>query len=163
LEMVATPKPAPSKPSTVTAVPPKKTEPEVAEPLPEPAAEEEEITVTPVFSEPPPFVVDPAATPARDAREIAARITEKEIADRAKYRALRQKMLQDPEVIQARDAADAATGDTEKKEAYKRYYFLLYDKMRTADPSLREWINRMEAAHLRRLEQKRTLDTAEKE
>ncbi len=117
-----------------------------------------QIKTTPILNQPPPFVVDPDAA---DDEMPTGAVGDSSAADQAKYRTLRARVVDEPEVAKARAAAEAETNPAAKKEAYKRYYFLLYDRMRAEDSSLREWINRMEAAHLRRLERKKFVDGTE--
>ena len=59
--------------------------------------------------------------------------------------------MEDPHVKSLKAAADDATTDEASRKALRAYNQALFDKMRQLDGSLRERIDRMEAAILKRL------------
>lgn len=69
-----------------------------------------------------------------------------------RFQAAKEKALTDPHVKELQDAADNATGD-DMKAASRRYFKALYGKMREIDPSVKDRIDRTEAAALRRADQ----------
>jgi hypothetical protein len=77
---------------------------------------------------------------------------EEEADQTTHFQAAKAKALQDEHVQELQAKADAATGD-DAKPALRRYYKALYDKMREIDPSVKDRIDRTEAASLRRVEQ----------
>jgi hypothetical protein len=77
---------------------------------------------------------------------------EEEAEESARFQAAKAKALQDQHVQDLQTKADSATGD-DQQLATRRYYRALYDKMRDIDPTLKDRIDRTEAATLRRLEQ----------
>ncbi len=98
-----------------------------------------------------PFVPTPSpeqsATPAIDTKS-----PEQEDADEtAHFDAAKTKALADPHVQALQAKADTATGD-DAKPALKRYYRALYGKMEEIDPSVKERIDRAEAATLKRVD-----------
>jgi len=107
-------------------------------------------------------VVDPdggeARKPVVAPGDDATAAVESDLAVRTRYRELRAKLLSDPEVKAAQEAAETATVEETKREAFRKYYFVLFDKLRAEDPSIREYLNRMEAAYLRRLERRRFVE-----
>jgi hypothetical protein len=68
------------------------------------------------------------------------------------FKAAQAKALADPAIQDLQSKADSATGD-DATAASKRYYHALYDKMREIDSSIKDRIDRIEAATLRRVEQ----------
>ena len=88
-----------------------------------------------------PSVQSPNALIAQDAQE------------KVRYNETRTKALADPNVLKLQEKADSAMGEEEQKTASKAYYKALYAKMRSLDPTLKEHIDRTEAATLRRIEQ----------
>jgi len=83
-------------------------------------------------------------TPAEEEAEVSG-----------KFQAAKTKALSDPEIMDMQSKADSVTGD-DAKAATKRYYRALYDKMRDIDPTLKDRIDRTEAATLRRVDQENT-------
>jgi hypothetical protein len=77
---------------------------------------------------------------------------EEEAEETAHFQTAKTKALQDGHVQELQAKADSAIGD-EAKTASRRYYKALYEKMREIDPSLKDRIDRTQAAALRRLEQ----------
>jgi hypothetical protein len=74
-----------------------------------------------------------------------------EEADQTKhFQAAKTKALEDKHVQELQAKADNATGD-DVKPASRRYYKALYEKMREIDPSVKDRIDRTEAASLRRV------------
>jgi hypothetical protein len=68
------------------------------------------------------------------------------------FEAAKTKALADPHIQDLQSQSDSATGD-DAKAASRRYYKALYQKMREIDPSVKDRINRTEAATMRRVEQ----------
>ena len=66
--------------------------------------------------------------------------------------AAKARALADPHIQDLQSAMDGATGD-DAKAASRRYYKALYEKMREIDPSVKDRIDRTEAATMRRVEQ----------
>lgn len=77
---------------------------------------------------------------------------EEEAEESSRVQAAKSKALQDQKIEELQTKADSLTGD-DAKAATRRYYKALYEKMREIDPSVRDRIDRTEAASLRRLEQ----------
>ena len=73
-------------------------------------------------------------------------------AERAKYQQARSKALEDKKVRELQAQSDAAASEAEQKTLTRSYYKALYSRMRKIDPSIRERIDRTEAASLKRLE-----------
>ena len=69
-----------------------------------------------------------------------------------KYRELKNKAVEDPHILALRDKADAAVGDEEYAAASRIYYKALFAKIRKLDPSMTDYINRVESATMRGLE-----------
>ena len=65
------------------------------------------------------------------------------------------KALEDNHVRSLQEKADSASGEEEQHKASKAYYKAMYEKMRSLDESLKNRIDRMEAATLRRLDEKK--------
>ena len=78
--------------------------------------------------------------------------TEAEIEEKKRYRELKAKATEEPEVKAAREKVEGAPAGEDRKQALRDYYQTLCGKMREMDPSLKERIDRMEAAYLRRVE-----------
>ena len=132
------------------------------EATPTPEAPAPESTPTPKpggMTEPVPFVPPPEKTEAPDANQTPVIETqspaEEEADERSRFQAAKTKALTDPHIQDLQSAADSATGD-DAIAAGKRYYRALYDKMRDIDPSIKDRIDRTEAATLRRVEQENT-------
>jgi len=68
------------------------------------------------------------------------------------FQAAKAKALEDKHVQELQAASDSATGD-DARAASRRYYKALFEKMRQIDPSVKDRIDRTEAAALRRVEQ----------
>ena len=72
--------------------------------------------------------------------------------ERARFSAVRAKAMQDKNVGALKEKAEAAQSDEELKKASKEYYKALYKRMRALDDSLKDRIDRMESAMMRRLD-----------
>lgn len=98
-----------------------------------------------------PFVPTPAEKPQEPTVETKSPL-EEEAEESSHFQAAKAKALDDARVKELQAKADEATG-AEAKTASRRYYKALYDKMREIDPSVKDRIDRTEAATMRRLEQ----------
>jgi hypothetical protein len=97
-----------------------------------------------------PFV--PAPSEQQEAPTVETKSPlEIEAEESSHFQAAKAKALKDPHVQELQDKADAATGD-DVKPASRRYYKALYEKMREIDPSVKDRIDRTEAASLRRVD-----------
>jgi len=107
------------------------------------------------MNEPVPFIPTPE-TPAVQAKQLQSSnaTIAQDAREKVRYSQVRSKALEDPTVLKLQDKADTATSDDEQKAASKQYYKALFDKMRELDSSLKDRIDRTEAATLRRLEKK---------
>lgn len=99
------------------------------------------------FSDAIPFV---APDPGEPAPALPDPLQEE--AEKERYREVRTKALEDPAILKLQQTADTAAQGNPQKTASKAYYKALFQKMRALDPSLKERIDRMEAATLRRVE-----------
>jgi hypothetical protein len=95
-----------------------------------------------------PFV--PAPTPSEPVVETKSP-AEIEADEESHFQAAKAKAMQDADILDLQSKADSATGD-DLQPAEKRYYRALYDKMRDIDPSIKDRIDRTEAATMRRVE-----------
>jgi hypothetical protein len=97
-----------------------------------------------------PFVPPSTETPV--APVVETKTPQEEEADTAShFQAAKTKALQDAHLQDLQSKADSATGD-DAKIAMRRYYKALYEKMREIDPSIKDRIDRTEAATMRRVE-----------
>ena len=96
-----------------------------------------------------PFV--PAATPAVVPTGKPLSIEEQEAKDRARYHEIKAQVLQDPEVKALKEKADNAGTDAEQRAAEKTFDKALFKKMRTLDPSISEYIDRVEKATMKQI------------
>ncbi len=71
--------------------------------------------------------------------------------DKQKYDAAKAKAMEDPEIQALKQKADEAVTDAEASKAQKAYNKALFAKMRKLDPLIKERIDRMEAAMMKRL------------
>ncbi len=78
----------------------------------------------------------------------------KDSKERARLSEIQMKALEDKQVRALQEKADNAASDEEQAKASKQYYKALYSKMRKLDESLKERIDRIEAATMKRLDQK---------
>ena len=74
--------------------------------------------------------------------------------ERARLGEVQMKALDDKKVRELQEKADNAN-DEEQIKASKAYYKAMYEKMRELDGSLKNRIDRMEAATLKRLNEKK--------
>lgn len=77
---------------------------------------------------------------------------ENQTQERARYREIKAVALDDKEIKSLKEKADAATSDEDQRAASKAYYKALFNKMRTLDGSLSDYIDHMEKATYRRLD-----------
>jgi len=107
-----------------------------------------------------PFVEPPASesnstpppAPAEEQPAIETKSPlEEDAEESSKFRDAKAKAVDDQAVKDLEDKADSATGD-DAKGAMKAYYKALYDKMREIDPSIKDRIDRTEAASMRRVD-----------
>lgn len=98
-----------------------------------------------------PFV--PEATPEPEATPQTPTVEEDESKSKARYKELKAQILQDKDIQALKAKADAATSDDAQRDAAKAYYKALFKKMRAADPSIGDYLNRMEKAMMKRLDQ----------
>jgi hypothetical protein len=106
-----------------------------------------------------PFVPPPEKTEAPETTQTPVVETktpaEEEAEESSRFQAAKTKALADPHIVDLQSQADSATGD-DAVTAGKHYYRALYEKMREIDPSIKDRIDRTEAATLRRVEQENT-------
>lgn len=132
-----TPAPTPKKRTTSRSIPTPEEMPESTEPV------KPKITVPHMgrtADRPTPTPFDPAAV---------KRASEQETA---KFREVRAKALEESGLKDLQEKSDSAEPGPAQKKATQQYYEALYNKMRKLDPSLKERIDRTEAAAMRRLE-----------
>jgi hypothetical protein len=98
-----------------------------------------------------PFVPPPPEKPVEPMVETKTP-QEEEAEVSAHFQAAKTKALEDQHIQDLQNAADSASGD-DAKTAMRRYYKALYDKMRDIDPSIKDRIDRTEAASLRRVDE----------
>lgn len=125
-------------------------------PAPE-ATPAEETTPTPHKKKTPaamtsqvPFVPAPSAE--QEAPVVQTSPLEEEANESKHFQDAKARALADPHIQDLQSAMDGATGD-DAKAASRRYYKALYEKMREIDPSVKDRIDRTEAATMRRVEQ----------
>ena len=70
---------------------------------------------------------------------------------REKYDAAKTKAAEDPEVKKMKEKADVAPTEEDARKALRDYNKALFKRMREIDPSIKERVDRMEAAVLNRL------------
>jgi len=98
-----------------------------------------------------PFV--PNQAPATETVETPAKtltIEEQEAKDKARYHEIKAKALEDSDLKALKEKADNATGDDEIP-AEKAYNKALFKKLREIDPSISDYIDRMEKATMKRI------------
>jgi len=76
------------------------------------------------------------------------------VDDPVRYREARTKALADAKVLELQQKMDNATDDDAHRRASREYYKSLFDTMRKIDPSIKERVDRTEAATLKRVEGK---------
>jgi hypothetical protein len=72
--------------------------------------------------------------------------------EKAKYDEVRSRALADEKVKALKEKADSATGEEEGRQALRAYNKALFQKMRSLDSSIKDRVDRMETAVLKRLE-----------
>jgi hypothetical protein len=72
--------------------------------------------------------------------------------EKAKYDEVRVRALEDPRVKELKGKADEALTDDEGRKALRAYNKALFQKMRSLDGSIKDRVDRMEAAVMKRLE-----------
>ena len=77
-----------------------------------------------------------------------------ETLEKWKYDQAKATAQQDGEVLALKEKADGAPSDDEARKALRAYNKALFARMRKADPSIKERVDRMETAVLKRLEEK---------
>lgn len=92
-----------------------------------------------------------ATTPARTPEPSTAGTTDPEELDRQKYDAAKAKAMEDPEIQALKKKADEAVSDDEAIKAQRAYNKALFAKMRKLDPLIKERIDQMEAALMKKL------------
>lgn len=96
-----------------------------------------------------PFV--PPATPAVVSVGKPISIEEQEAKDKARYHEIKAQALTDPEIKALKDKADNASTDAEQRAAEKNFDKALFKKMRTLDPSISDYIDRIEKATMKQI------------
>jgi hypothetical protein len=76
---------------------------------------------------------------------------ENDAKEKARYNELRKKAMSDPQISALKEKLDSASSDDEQRELSKEYYRALFNKMRKLDGSMKDRIDRMDAATQRRL------------
>lgn len=72
--------------------------------------------------------------------------------EKAKYDEVKSRAVQDEKIIALKEKADAAASEEEGRQALRAYNKALFQKMRTLDSSIRERVDLMEDAVMKRLE-----------
>jgi hypothetical protein len=72
--------------------------------------------------------------------------------EKAKYDEVKSRAVQDEKIVALKEKADSATDEEEGRKALRAYNKALFQKMRTLDSSIRERVDLMEEAVMRRLE-----------
>lgn len=86
-------------------------------------------------------------------------IAEEERKERLLYQKIRIQALKDAAVVKALAQAEKAKTPEDYRAYYRLYYKLLYARIVQIDPSLKDYCELMEEAHIRRLSQSRILPT----
>jgi hypothetical protein len=76
-----------------------------------------------------------------------------EVIEKFKYDQAKAKALEDSEIQELKQKADNSTTDEESKKASRAYNKALFNKMRRIDSSLKDRIDRMEAAMMKRFDE----------
>ena len=77
--------------------------------------------------------------------------TDPDELDKHKYDAAKTKAAEDPEIQALKQKADEAVTDDEANKAQRAYNKALFARMRKLEPLIKERIDRMEAAMMKRL------------
>lgn len=96
-----------------------------------------------------PFVNTTA--PAASAAPKVLSVEDQEAKDRARFHELKAQALEDPAIKALREKADTTTGDA-GREAMRAYDKALFDKVRKMDPSISDYVDRLEKATMSRLD-----------
>lgn len=96
-----------------------------------------------------PFVPPPAPPVSNTPEPIS--LEDQEAKDRARFHELKAQALQDPGLKTLKDKADNAAGDA-TRDAEKAYDKALFKKVREMDPSISDYLDRLEAATMKRLD-----------
>ncbi|MGC3990079.1 MAG: hypothetical protein QM796_10450 [Chthoniobacteraceae bacterium] len=146
----ATPEPTPS----ATPKPRRKPRPT---PTPEetpaatPAPKKSDDAPTTGMNAPLPFSPEATATKPEANSSLPAGI-DNEVVIKARYSAVKSQALEDKDILALQDKADAARDPDTQRSLTKAYYRALFDKMRDIDPTLKDRIDRIEAATIKRLQ-----------
>lgn len=168
--------PAPAKPKSPDAPTPDAPKPDAPTPdAPKPDAPDQSATPAPapvVPDAPPPAAVVPAKS--APATSASAKKTRKgkaapvaaapagvlspegdpEAKEKFRFEQAKVKASEDPEVMELKAKADNAVTDEDARTAQRAYNKALFSQMRKIDATLEEHINAMEAAILKRLDEK---------
>jgi hypothetical protein len=119
-------------------------------PEPTPAKEEDTGDKNPGMTNDVPFV--PAATPPpSDTAQAPLSVEDQEAKDKARYHEIKAQALEDKEIKALKEKADNATSDDAEHEAELQYNKALFRKLRAMDPSISDYIDRMEKATMKRI------------
>ncbi len=135
---------------------PKATPKPTPEPTPAPAPvadtppEPEKKDSSDVLSETPEFI--PETEPAAEPQEAAS---EPQQTPRELYREMRAEALADEELIELQQAIYAATSEADHYQASKKFYAALFAKLKQEESPISSYIDLMEQAAERKLEQQR--------
>ena len=72
--------------------------------------------------------------------------------EKAKYDEVKSRAIQDEKIVALKEKADTATDEEDGRKALRAYNKALFQKMRTMDSSIRERVDLMEDAVMKRLE-----------
>ena len=136
------------------------------EATPAPRKPRRPVSATPAPEVAEPETGEPKATPApkkgRNKRVVVAdkkglppappANADPEVLEKYKYDVARSTAMEDPGLQQLKARADTASTDEEALKAQRAYSRELFDKMREIDSSLKDRLDRMEAALMKRLE-----------
>ena len=96
-----------------------------------------------------PFVPSPTPAVAKTPRPLS--VEDQEAHDKARFTELKAQAVQDPAIKVLRDKATTSTGAA-GRDAEKAYEKALFDKVRSMDPSISDYVDRLEKYALKRLE-----------
>jgi len=89
-------------------------------------------------------------------------VAEEERKEKIRYQKARVTALKDPAVQTAMENAETSKTFEDRRAYYRQYYKLLYAKIVQIDPSLKEYAQLLEQAHIARLAQTTILPTIPK-
>ena len=98
------------------------------------------------MTEPIPFI------PTEPAPKKTVRPEPNEAAERAKFNEVKTKAAVDKHLQALKQKMDAATADGDIKQTAREYYKALFTKMRKMDPSIKDHVDRMETAVMKRID-----------